>query len=79
MFNLGAMWKAKKLWDRFSENHPRVPGFLAAVNSRGLHVGDVIEISITDENGQRIESNLKVTASDLEILNEAKNMSKDAK
>ncbi len=65
----------KKAWDNFTAAHPRFPGFLSAVKSRGILEGDVVEISITGTDGKTIATNIRVTAGDLELFETLKGMS----
>ena len=42
--------------------------FCQAVSRKGLKEGSIIEIAITTPEGEKIETNLKVKDSDLELL-----------
>ena len=66
--DLNAVMKAKQAWDTFTMNHPRFPGFLNALKVRGVHEGDVVAISVTGPDGKTMETNVRVTASDLELF-----------
>ena len=66
--DFGAMMKLKKGWDTFTSNHPKFPGFLTALKSRGIHEGDIVLISITGPDGKVMETNLRITQSDLELV-----------
>ena len=66
--NIPDFMKAKNAWDTFTLNHPKFPAFLNAARSMGIKEGTVIGVSITDPSGQIIETNVKVTASDLELF-----------
>lgn len=61
--------KAKSAWETFTRNHPKFPMFLNAVKRDGIKEGTVIAISVIDPDGTKKETNVKVTASDLELLN----------
>lgn len=63
------------LWNKFKANHPKFPAFLKAASQSGLKVGTIMEIKITTADGEIIESNLKVTESDMELVEEFKQMS----
>lgn len=65
----------KSLWDRFSANHPKFTMFLQAVGQSGIREGSVIEITVTTPEGDRISSNLKVTADDMELVQSLKELS----
>lgn len=63
------------LWNKFKANHPKFPAFLKAAAQSGLQEGTIMEIKITTAEGEVIESNLKVSASDMELVQEFKQMS----
>ena len=68
-----ALMQFKGLYDRFKANHPKVPMFFkAAGNSIGE--GSIIEISVTDPQGKKMTTNMKVSAEDLEMFNQLKSM-----
>ena len=59
---------------KFKANHPKFGPFLRAAYEKGLAEGAVIEISVTPPEGEPIVTNLKVQASDLELLQEMMKM-----
>lgn len=61
-------------WNVFQSNHPKFPAFLTAIKNQGIKEDTIIEISITDPDGKRIETNIKVKQSDLELFESIKNM-----
>lgn len=72
--DIKSIMRIKKAWDTFTSNHPKFPGFLSAMKARGIHEGDIVAISITGPDGRTMETNLRVTASDLELFNTLKEM-----
>ena len=72
--NPGAIMQVMNAWNTFQGNHPKFPAFLEALKRQGIKEESIIEISITDPNGQKIETNIKVKASDLELFNSLKDM-----
>ena len=66
--DFGGMMKFMGAWNTFKENHPKFPAFCKAVAQRGLKEDTVIEIVVTTPDNERIETSLKVKASDLELL-----------
>lgn len=74
MLNPVKMMKLKKSWDTFTSNHPKFPKFIEAVNNKGLQEGTVIEIIVTTVSGETLSSNLKVTASDLQLIADLKDI-----
>jgi len=68
MVNPGKLLKLKGSWDTFVGNHPKFPLFLNAVKRSGIVEGSIIEITVTTPSGEKINSNVKLTQSDLEAL-----------
>ena len=66
--DFSGMMKFMGAWNTFKENHPKFPAFCKAVAQRGLKEDTVIEIIVTTPDKERIETSLKVKASDLELL-----------
>ena len=68
MMNMGNMLKISAAWNTFKKNHPKFPAFCRAVSSRGIREGAVLAITYTTPEGEKLETNLKVKESDLELL-----------
>ena len=69
------MMKFSGLWSTFTANHPKFPKFIAAASRKGvLAEGSIIAMQITTPDGETLETNLKVTASDLELIQQIKKM-----
>ena len=66
--NIGNIMKITGAWNTFKSNHPKFPAFCQAVSRKGLREGSIIEIAITTPEGEKIETNLKIKDSDLELL-----------
>jgi hypothetical protein len=73
--NIQAMMQMKKAWDTFTANHPKFPGFLKAAQGT-LREGTILEFKITTAEGKTIESNLKLTASDMALMETLKSIQK---
>lgn len=73
--DFGKTMKMVTAWNTFKANHPKFPAFCKAVMSQGIREDSVIEVAVISPEGERIETNLKVKASDLELLQEMKDMS----
>ena len=71
-FNPAAIFKAKKSWDTFCRNHPRFPAFLQAVQASGIQEGTVIEVTVTTPEGKNMTTNVRITASDLQAVEDLK-------
>ena len=73
-FNPAALMKLMQLKSKFESNHPKVVSFVQKVIMSGLPEGTVIEMSVTRPGEEKITANMKVTADDIEIMNELKNL-----
>ncbi|MCR4640881.1 MAG: hypothetical protein K5697_02475 [Lachnospiraceae bacterium] len=51
-----------------SVNHPKLFPFMRAVQAAGLAEGSVVEMKVTTPEGKELETNLRLTASDLELI-----------
>ena len=72
--DFNTIMQMKGAWDTFTKNHPKFPMFLKAVMSKGIKEGTVIEVTITDPEGNPIGTNIKVTESDLALFETLKSM-----
>lgn len=72
--NPGNIMALMSAWNTFKGNHPKFPAFLAALKSQGIKEGTIIEVSMLDPDGRKIETNIKVTQSDLQLFESIKNM-----
>lgn len=73
--NPAALLQMMNLWSRFQKNHPKFPKFLAAVARDGIREGTIIEIKVTTAEGESFDSNLKITADDMDMIEQIKNIS----
>lgn len=70
-----AIVQLKSSWDRFQKNHPKFPLFLRAVSQNAIAEGTVIEMNVTTAEGRTFSSNLKLTASDIELIRQLQELS----
>ncbi len=73
MINPGAIMKAMAIKDKFTNAHPKFVAFLKTIAANGLSEGDVVEVTIT-HNGSPITANMKVTADDLQMIEDLKGL-----
>ena len=52
----------------FKENHPKFINFLQAVSQKDLTEGTIMEVILTAPTGEHMSANLKLTASDIELI-----------
>ena len=69
MMNPASLMKIMNARNKFVENHPKF-----AVFSAGITEGTVIEITVTKPGEEPITTNMKVLQSDLDLLDELKNL-----
>lgn len=74
MVNPAMIFKIKSMWDEFANNHPKLPRFFQAVASQRLEEGTVIEMTVQRPNGDTLTSNVKLTASDLALIDQLKEL-----
>ena len=74
MNQLEMIMKIKNAWGTFTANHPKFPMFLNAVKNSEITEGTVIAVSFTYPDGKVVDTNIKVTASDLELFETLKNI-----
>lgn len=74
MMNPASLMKIMNARNKFVENHPKFAAFLNAVFSAGITEGTVIEITVTKPGEEPITTNMKVLQSDLDLLDELKNL-----
>lgn len=70
------MMKLKGMWDKFRERHPKFPLFINAVGNNCVVEGAVFEMDVTTPDGRHYATNLKLTAEDIETIEQLKSMSK---
>ncbi len=68
------LFKLKGLWDRFAKNHPKFPNFLKEFRKNQITEGTIIDLKITFPNEKQIETNIKITQDDLNLIDELKKL-----
>lgn len=76
MMNPATLMKIMNAKNKFTDNHPKFVAFLSAVFSREITEGTIIEISVTRPGEETMTTNMKVMQSDLELLNELKDIAR---
>lgn len=74
MFNPGMVMKLMSAKNKFTANHPKFAAFISAVFGTGIPEGTIIEITVTKPGQQPMTTNLKVLESDLELLQQLKEL-----
>lgn len=77
MINPAMLFRLKNSWERFTATHPKFPLFLQAASKNDvLRENTILEINITTPEGRDISTNLKLTAEDLQLFSDLKEMAK---
>ncbi len=74
MKNPAALFKFKGLWDKFVQNHPKFPMFINALKNSGISEGSVLEIQVTQPDGQHMKTNIKVSQEDMELFEQLREL-----
>lgn len=69
------MMKIMQAKSTFESNHPKFMAFLRAVFATRLEEGTIIEIKVQKPGEEPLLTNIKVKQSDLELVEELKNIS----
>ena len=72
-FNPMKLIELKNLRDRFAQN-PKFVKFMGDLASSQIEEGTILEVTVKKPDGRTMVSNIKVTASDLEMLQAIKQM-----
>lgn len=76
MLNPASLMKIMSAKNVFEGNHPKFVSFVKAVFSKGIEEGTVMEITVTKLGQEPMTANIKVKQSDLELLQELKELGK---
>lgn len=74
--DFGMLLKLGGMWGKFSKNHPKFPQFVKAFQKNKLVEDTIIDIKIAYPDGNTLDTNLKITASDLALFEELKKLKK---
>ncbi len=72
MMNPAVIMKMMNLKNKFEGNHPKFVSFLKFIIERGVEEGTIIEITVKKPNQEPVVGNMKIMASDMELLQELK-------
>ncbi len=68
------MMKFMEMKNRFERNHPKILSFFRKEILSGIPEGTVLELTITKPGSDPVTANMRVTADDLEMLANLRNM-----
>lgn len=73
------LFKISGMKNSFLENHPKFPKFIKKLQQVGIRQDDIIAITVKKMDGQVIETNMKITASDEELMAQIISMTNKSK
>ena len=68
MVNPAKLLKFRKEWGEFENRHPKFVRFIMTIARNGILEGSIIEIKVTAPDGTVTESNMRVSAEDMEMV-----------
>ncbi len=74
--NIEAMMKMRSAWGKFASNHPKFSAFLGEIGRSGAPEGTVIEIHVEYPDGRHLSSNMRVSESDIELMQSLRELTK---
>jgi hypothetical protein len=75
MMNPAALGKLKEQIVKFHYTHPKFVSFIKDTLSTGIPESSIVEISIKKPGMEKVTTNIRVQQSDLELLDNLKNIS----
>lgn len=70
-----SIMKIKSSLECFQANHPRVAMFFRDIGPQ-IQEGAVIEVTVTTAEGKELCTNMRVTADDMELIKQLKDLSR---
>ena len=74
MPNPADIMKLMGMKNKFESSHPKFVSFIKDVATRGISEGDILEVTIARADGEKTTSNIRITADDVELISELKNL-----
>lgn len=68
MINPVKLLEFRQKYGEFESRHPKFVQFIGAIMKSRIGVGSVIEVKVTLPDGRELESNMKVSAEDVELM-----------
>lgn len=75
MMNPAIIMKLMNARSKFQNAHPKFASFLETMMRKGVQEGTIIEITVTGPEGNSITGNMRVTASDMELIQDLRDIS----
>lgn len=77
MMNPMTLLSMKSAIDKFQNNHPRFVQFIKAMADSGLQEGTILECKVITPEGKELQTNIKISQDDLELIEKLKELSKN--
>ena len=77
MMNPMTLLSMKSAIDKFQNNHPRFVQFIKAMSDSGLQEGTILECKVITPEGKELQTNIKISQDDLELIEKLKELSKN--
>ncbi len=74
MMNFESIFKVMQAKDTFMRNHPKMERFIGNVQAKGFCENQEIAVAVRYPDGTEYKTGIRVTQSDLELLNALKNI-----
>ena len=72
MRNPARLLRLKRKWNGFAARHPKLLRYLAHISDNYLAEGTILDITVTDANGKSLHSNARLTAEDVDFMQEVR-------
>ena len=72
--NPNIMMKLMSAWGNFQNAHPKVVSYFNMLSKQKLEEGTVIQITVTRPGGEPLTCNMKVLQSDLDMIEDLKQL-----
>lgn len=77
MINPASLMRLMNAKKQFANNHPKFVSYLKKVYGSGIEEGTIIEMTVTKPGKQPVTANLRVVQSDLELMQELRELLKE--
>jgi hypothetical protein len=79
MVNPAAIMKLMGAKNQFEQAHPKFAAFFKTILAQGVEEGSVIEITVTRPDGTPLTANMRVQHSDIELVQQLKELAENRK
>lgn len=60
--------KLKSMLNDFRKRHPGFTSFIRSIRKKGLPEGSVVDVTITRPDGEKVTTNFRITAEDIDFV-----------